>query len=134
MGGGCHDARLVSGLKSELSQTDFVSTHQACDFGLADLVAVVMRQLKQAVTGWIGTDVRRVVLGHPVVFVGAEGPNFKRRQATAEERLQEAARQAGFEEVALLEEPAAAVLEEDSARASRSPPTSGAGPSTWRSS
>jgi hypothetical chaperone protein len=113
-GGGCHDARLVSGLKSELSQKDFVSTHSwAVDFTLHDLVAVVMRRLKSEADRLTGADVRRVVLGHPVVFVGAEGPEFKQRQATAEKRLQQAAAGAGFEEVALLEEPAAAVIEED---------------------
>jgi hypothetical chaperone protein len=113
VGGGCHDARLVSGLKSELSQSDFVSTHSwAVDFGLADLVAVVMRRLKTAADRLTGADVRRVVLGHPVVFVGAEGPEFSQRQATAEQRLQQAAARAGFDEVALLEEPAAAVIEE----------------------
>jgi len=104
---------LVSGLKSELSQKDFVSTHSwAVDFKLHDLVAVVMRRLKTEADRLTGADVRRVVLGHPVVFVGAEGPEFKQRQATAEKRLQQAAAGAGFEEVALLEEPAAAVIEE----------------------
>jgi hypothetical chaperone protein len=113
LGGGCHDARLVSGLKSELSQKDFVSTHSwAVDFTLADLVAVILRRLKGEADRFTRADVRRVVLGHPVVFVGAEGPDYKRRQATAEERLQRAAANAGFEEVALLEEPAAAVIEE----------------------
>jgi hypothetical chaperone protein len=112
-GGGCHDARLVAGLKSELSHKDFVSTHSwAVDFTLADLVSVILRRLKSEADRVTGTDVRRVVLGHPVVFVGAEGPDYKRRQATAEERLQQAAVDAGFDEIALLEEPAAAVIEE----------------------
>jgi hypothetical chaperone protein len=113
-GMGCRDARLVSGLKSELAQRDFVSTHSwAIDFTLADLVTVILRRLKTEADRVSRTDVRRVVLGHPVVFVGAEGPEYKDRQATAEERLQQAAVRAGFEEVALLEEPAAAVLDED---------------------
>ena len=102
-----------TGLKSELSQTDFVSTYLGRDFGLADLVAVVMRRSRTGVTG----DWHRRPPGGPGPSGGvrecAEGLTSKRRQATAEERLQEAARQAGFEEVALLEEPAAAVLEED---------------------
>ena len=113
-GGGCNDTRLVSGLKSELSQVDFVSTHSwAIDFTLADLVAVILRRLKTEADRASGADVRRVVLGHPVVFVGAEGPRYPELQATAEKRLQEAAAAAGFEEVALLEEPAAAVIDED---------------------
>jgi hypothetical chaperone protein len=112
-GGGCLDARLISGLKSELSQKDFVSTHSwALDFKLADLVAVIMRRLKSEADRLTGADVRRVVLGHPVAFAGTEGRDYASRQATAEERLQRAAADAGFEEVALLEEPAAAVIEE----------------------
>jgi hypothetical chaperone protein len=113
-GRGCNDARLVSGLKSELSQSDFVSTHSwATDFTLPDLVAVILRRLKIEADRATGADVRKVVLGHPVVFAGAEGPHYTEFQATAEKRLQQAATQAGFEEVALLEEPAAAVIDED---------------------
>jgi hypothetical chaperone protein len=113
-GGRCHDARLVAGLKSDFSETDFVATHSwATDFTLPDLTAVILRKLKTEADRASGADVRRVVLGHPVVFVGAEGPNFNARQALAEQRLQEAAVQAGFTEVALLDEPAAAVLDED---------------------
>jgi hypothetical chaperone protein len=113
-GGRCQDARLVSGLKSDLSETDFVATHSwATDFTLSDLAAVVLRRLKAEADRASGADIRRVVVGHPVVFVGAEGPDFNARQALAEQRLQEAAVQAGFSEVALLDEPAAAVLDED---------------------
>jgi hypothetical chaperone protein len=113
-GGRCHDARLVSGLKSDFSETDFIATHSwATDFTLPGLAAVILRKLKTEADRASGADVRRVVLGHPVVFVGAEGPNFNTRQALAEQRLQEAAGQAGFSDVALLDEPAAAVLDED---------------------
>lgn len=113
-GGRCHDARLVSGLKSDFSETDFVATHSwATDFTLPDLAAVIFQKLKAEADRASGADIRRVVLGHPVVFVGAEGPDFNARQALAEQRLQEAAVQAGFSEVALLDEPAAAVLDED---------------------
>jgi hypothetical chaperone protein len=113
-GGGCHDARLISGIKSDLSETDFVSTHSwATDFTLTDLVTVIMRRLKIAADRATAADVRRVVLGHPVVFVGAEGPEYHERQALAEQRIRDAAVQAGFNEVVLLEEPAAAVINED---------------------
>jgi hypothetical chaperone protein len=51
-----------------------------------------------------------VVLGHPVVFPGVEREG--RSQQVALDRLVEGARQAGFEEVELYPEPAAAVLGE----------------------
>jgi hypothetical chaperone protein len=113
-GSGCHNARLISAIKSDMSETDFVSTHSwATDFTLTDLVSVIIRRLKMAADRATGTNVRRVVLGHPVVFVGAEGRHYKERQDKAEQRLQEAAAQAGFNEIALLDEPTAAVISED---------------------
>ena len=113
-GRGCHNARLISGIKSDLAETDFISTHSwAIDFTLTDLVSVIMRRLKIAADRVTGANVRRVVLGHPVVFVGAEGRQYRERQAMAEQRLRDAAVQAGFNEVVLLDEPAAAVINED---------------------
>jgi hypothetical chaperone protein len=113
-GSGCHNARLISGIKSDLSETDFISTHSwAADFTLTDLMSVIVRRLKIAADRATGANVRRVVLGHPVVFVGAEGPDYRKRQGMAEQRLQDAAAQAGFNEIVLLDEPAAAVINED---------------------
>lgn len=110
LGGDCLDARLIAGLKSELSQIEPGRTHSwAVDFELADLVAVILRRLKTTADRFTGADVRRVVLGHPVVFAGAEGPDYPRRQAAAEERLRQAALTAGFEEVEFLAEPAAVI-------------------------
>lgn len=111
---GEYNARLISGIKSDLSETEFISTHsRATDFTLTDLASVIMRRLKIAADRATGADVRRVVLGHPVVFVGAEGPDYRQRQSLAEQRLQDAAARAGFNEVVLLDEPAAAVIGED---------------------
>ena len=113
-GGGCHNARLISGIKSDLSETDFISTHSwAIDFTLTDLVSVIMHRLKTAADRATRTNVRRVVLGHPVVFVGAEGFYYRERQRMAEDRIRDAAAAAGFTEVVLLDEPAAAVINED---------------------
>jgi hypothetical chaperone protein len=112
-GAGCQDSRLISGIKSDLSETDFVSTHSwATDFTLVDLVAVIFRRLKQTADRATGANVRRVVLGYPVAFVGAEGPKFAERQSRAEERIRDAAEQAGFTDIVLLDEPEAAVINE----------------------
>jgi hypothetical chaperone protein len=112
-GGNCHNARLIAGIKSDLSETDRVATHSwATDFTLPELVAVVLRRLKRDADRFTGSDVRRLVLGHPIVFVGAEGPRYHERQGAAEERIQEAARIAGFEEVVLFDEPSAALTGE----------------------
>lgn len=109
-GGECQDARIISGVKSFLAEIEFSRTHSwATDFALDDLVAVVLRRLKTAADRITGFNVARVVLGHPVAFVGAEGPDFRRRQQTAIARLQAAARKAGFTEIELLDEPVAAM-------------------------
>ena len=47
--GGCQDSRLVTGVKRDLSRTDFTGTHSwAVDFELPELVAIVLGHLKAA--------------------------------------------------------------------------------------
>jgi hypothetical chaperone protein len=52
-----------------------------------------------------------VVLGHPVVFAGLDRENRAASEAEAFRRLEEAAQEAGFTQVAFLPEPTAAVIE-----------------------
>ena len=112
-GGGCNDTRLVTGVKRDLSRIDFIATHSwARDFELPELVSIVLARLRSAASRAAGAEVRRVVLGHPVVFPGAaELAERSHEQALA--RLDGGARIAGFEEVAFFPEPAAAVIGED---------------------
>lgn len=113
LGGGCHDARLLSELKAFLADPDLDSTHSwGEDFMLEDLVAIILRRLKRAADRRIGADVTRAVIGHPIAYPGAEGARFRERQQTALERMKKAAAVAGFDEVVLYQEPAAAVLAE----------------------
>lgn len=108
-------ARLMSSLKSFL--TDQRLTHTDSAWGqrhtIPQLVAIVLRQLKRANDRRLGADVKRVVLGHPVLFAGAAGPNFEELQEHALLQLDRAARFAGFEEVAFLDEPTAALMGEE---------------------
>lgn len=114
-GGRCHNARLIVELKSFLSDEDLESTHSwGRDFSLPGLTSVVIRSLKRRADQITGTDLRKAVIGHPVAFAGTEGPHYRRRQQLAVERLKRAAFEAGFEELELLEEPSAAVSDEDS--------------------
>jgi hypothetical chaperone protein len=109
----CYDSRLLSGIKNYLSDTRFETTHSwARDFSLPDLVQVVLGRLRRVADEASGEQVTRLVLGHPVAFVGTEGRQFQRLQETALDRLVAGARQAGFTEIELLEEPAAAVQDE----------------------
>lgn len=113
-GEGCNDSRLMVGVKTELAQTGVISTHSwSIDFDLSELVAVTLRTLKEQADRLVGEDVRRAVIGHPVAFVGTEGAQFSSLQATAEDRLRDAAAAAGLEDVVLYQEPAAAVFNEE---------------------
>ena len=116
-GGGCNDARLLSGIKHELAKLGFAGTNSwATDFTVGSLVAVVMRRLKDEADTFAGQSVRRVVVGHPVVFAGADLSYRARSDAEAFSRLELGAIEAGFDEVTFLAEPAAAVIGEPTHR------------------
>jgi len=111
-GGGCNDARLLSGVKHELAKLGFAGTNSwATDFTVGSLVAVVLRRLKSEADA-VGPGTQRVVVGHPVVFAGADAGNRAASDAEAFSRLEQAALEAGFREVAFLPEPTAAVIGE----------------------
>jgi len=57
-----------------------------------------------------GEGAASVVLGHPVVFAGADPENRAASDAEAFRRLEQAAHEAGFAQVAFLPEPTAAVI------------------------
>lgn len=78
-----------------------------------ELVASVMRYLKLCADRATGHDVRRAVVGFPVAFPGADGHDFDQLQDRALTRLEAAANLAGFQQVSVLEEPAAASSAED---------------------
>lgn len=112
--GFCMDSRLISQVKSALSDTLIEGTHSwAVDFELEDLVAVILKRLKDAADREVGENIDRVVLGRPVRFVGADGEDFERAQKLAEQRLERAAVRAGFVDVALVPESQAAVAVDD---------------------
>ncbi len=112
-GGGCNDARLLSGVKHELAKVGFAGTNSwATDFSVGALVAVVLKRLKAEADAAVVDGARRVVLGHPIVFAGADPDHRAASDAEAFSRLEQAAGEAGFEEVAFLPEPTAAVIGE----------------------
>lgn len=112
-GGGCQDSRLMYGLKADLGHPTFSHTHSwATDFTLPDLISVVLRRLKRLADRTSGREVTRAVFGYPVAFAGTEGPEFEMRQNLALERLKQAGHAAGFQEIELYPEPAAAIVNE----------------------
>jgi hypothetical chaperone protein len=116
-GGGCNDARLLSGVKHELAKLGFAGTNSwATDFSVASLVSVVLKRLKAEADSSVEQAVHRVVLGHPVVFAGADPHNRAASDAEAFRRLENAAKAAGFTDIAFLPEPTAAVVGEKTHR------------------
>lgn len=112
-GGGCNDARLLAGVKHDLAKPGFAGTNSwATDFPVAALVGIVLARLKREADAATGSDVRRVVLGHPVVFAGADPDDLDGAHREALRRLREGALGAGFEEIQFLAEPTAAVIGE----------------------
>src|SRR5258708_9085820 len=95
-GGGCNDARLLSGVKHDLAKVGFAGTNSwATDFTVGSLVAVVLRRLKNEADAAVGEGAQRVVLGHPVVFSGADPAHRAASEAEAFRRLEKAALDAG---------------------------------------
>ncbi|GAC1640054.1 MAG: Hsp70 family protein [Candidatus Dormibacteraceae bacterium] len=110
-GGGCSDARLLAGVKHELAKLGFAGTNSwATDFSVGALVSVVLKRLKDEADKASGEATASVVLGHPVVFAGADPENRAASDAEAFKRLEQAAHEAGFAQVAFLPEPTAAVI------------------------
>src|SRR5439155_658452 len=77
----------------------------AIDFNVATLVSVVLKRLKTEADEATGHATTRLVLGHPVVFAGADRAHLQESEAEAFKRLREAANAAGFEEVEFMAEP-----------------------------
>lgn len=112
-GGGCSDARLLAGVKHELAKLGFAGTNSwALDFSVSTLVSVVLARLKSEADKAVGHESHRVVVGHPVVFAGADRLRRAESDAEAFSRLRQAAADAGFSEVEFLPEPTAAVIGE----------------------
>jgi hypothetical chaperone protein len=96
--------RLVRSLKRFLPMRSFVRTQiNSRTYSLEDLIAIVLRQMRERADRFFGVTVTRALLGRPARFA-ADGED----DAFAEGRLREAARLAGFSAVDFCPEPVAA--------------------------
>lgn len=98
--------RLVQSLKSFLTSRTLKSTDV---FGkrlsIEDLIARILRDLREGAEAQFGARIEAAVVGRPVQFVGAE---TEADNCLAEERLRAAFQLAGFERVEFEMEPVAA--------------------------
>src|SRR3954447_22817591 len=98
--------RFMQSIKTFLPNSSFISTEVfGKRYGIEDLVALVLTELKARGEAYVGCAVDRVVLGRPVVF----SPD-PAKDALAEQRLEKAARKAGFRQIWFQYEPVAAAL------------------------
>ncbi|MFT3913597.1 MAG: Hsp70 family protein [Anaeromyxobacteraceae bacterium] len=96
------EARLLRSVKHHLGSKNFRGTVvRGRMVSAEDLVAHLLRTMRERADRHLGVEVRRALLGRPVHFQGED-------DAFAEGRLRRAAEAAGFEEVRFLPEPVAA--------------------------
>ena len=98
--------RLMQSLKSFLTSRTLLSTDVfGKRFTIEELIARVLRDLRERAQDGFGFEITSAVAGRPVQFVGAES---EADNVYAEGRLREAFRLAGFTDVAFEMEPVAA--------------------------
>ena len=98
--------RFMQSIKTFLPNRSFESTEVfGKKYGIDDLVAIVLKKIKARGEAYVGCPVDSVILGRPVVF--SEDPA---KDALAQDRLEKAARKAGFMHIFFQLEPVAAAL------------------------
>jgi hypothetical chaperone protein len=104
--------RLIQSLKSFLTSHSLISTEIfGRQFQLEELIARILREIRQAAEAQIGKPVHKAVAGRPVRFVGAE---TEADDEYAEDRLRKAFLKAGFEQVTFELEPVGAACHYES--------------------
>ncbi len=100
------EGRFLQSIKSFLPSALFEYTMiNSRKYVIEDLIAILLRRLKEKGEASLGTEVTDVVMGRPVVF--SEDKNI---DLFAESRLRRAAEMAGFKNIAFQFEPIAAGL------------------------
>jgi len=95
--------RFMRSLKSHLG-SDLGTYLHSQHYTLADLISVILREMRRRAEAHFGSPITSIVLGRPVVFVS------EKRSETAQNQLRQAARQAGFKQIVFQLEPIAAAL------------------------
>ena len=116
---GQYSSSLISGLKSDLGPYSDINyfSRWGYTYDLEELVAVVFRNLRKRAEDHFGDSpgaVKKLILGHPVVFVGARSvpnsidPVLLHNAALA--TLENAARRVGFTQIETCDEATASTL------------------------
>jgi hypothetical chaperone protein len=101
-----HTGRFIQSVKSFLHSASFRATQiRGRTWLIEDLVALLLRRVREAATSHVGSAPEKVVLGRPALFT-----HEPEADALAEQRLRRAAEIAGFTHIEFLIEPIAAAL------------------------
>jgi hypothetical chaperone protein len=99
--------RFIKSVKQILSRSSFTETRiQNKRYNASDLVAIILKELKQRADELIGQDCRKAVIGRPVFF----DDDDVQKDTLAQTRLTKAAAIAGFEDVRFQFEPIGAAF------------------------
>jgi len=100
------EGRFMQSIKSFLPSALFEYTSiNGKRYELEDVIAIILKNIKQRGEAFLGCEVTDVVMGRPVVF-----SEDKEKDRLAERRLKRAAEIAGFKNIAFQMEPIAAAL------------------------
>jgi hypothetical chaperone protein len=99
--------RFIKSVKQILSRSSFTETRiHNKRYNASDLVAIILKELKERADELIGQDCRKAVIGRPVFF----DDDDVQKDTLAQTRLNKAAALAGFEEVRFQFEPIGAAF------------------------
>lgn len=102
----CATGRFMQSIKSFLSSRLFDHTRiYRKKYRLEDLVAIILKTIKQRGENYVGHEVDAVVIGRPVIF-----SDDQEEDKLAEDRLRTAAQKIGFRNIYFQFEPVAAAL------------------------
>jgi hypothetical chaperone protein len=101
------EGRLIRSIKRHLPSRSFTATRIGSrNVTLEELIAALLRVMRQRAAAHFGSDVTRAVLGRPARFSNDEDDD-----ALAEARLRRAAELAGFDDITFCPEPVAAAYD-----------------------
>ncbi len=99
--------RFIKSIKQILSKSSFTETRiQQKKYTAADLVAIILKELKSRADQIIGHDCRKAIIGRPVFFDDED----TQKDTLAQTRLRKATDLAGFDDVRFQYEPIAAAF------------------------
>ena len=99
--------RFIKSIKQILSRSSFIETRiQNKRYNAADLVAIILKDLKARADKIIGFDCKKAVIGRPVFF----NDDDAQKNTLAQTRLSKAVEKAGFDQVRYQFEPIGAAF------------------------